>query len=135
MKVKNPKTEEIVTLTPESAKVFIKEGWAEVVEDEPEAKPTDDKRHPEISVPVKTGGRGWIDLTLWLGDLSAPQDFQKRSSVVMQKKQQNPDTRKVENVGEAYYLTPSQAIGLVGYLGELGLTGKLHDLKQKEASK
>jgi hypothetical protein len=90
------------------------------------------KRTPEVTVPVKTGGRGWIDITLWLGDPNAAEDYQKRSSVVLQKKRRGD--KGVEDVGNPTYLSPSQAIALVGYLSELGLRGKLHDIKLQQGS-
>jgi len=91
--------------------------------------PTDEKiesaRREPLTIPVKTGGKTWIDATLFFGDPRADEGWKKRSQIRLQKKSMSDGD--IENEGEPLYLTPTRAINLSPVLQELGMRGKLHD--------
>lgn len=98
-------------------------------------------REPELSIPIKTGGGGWLDLTYWPAIRHAKEDFQKSSSLMIRKKtiknnrsvsQTKPCPHCGKPVDRKFYLKPSQALALAGYLPYLGMMGKMKDQEIQE---
>lgn len=92
----------------------------------PTEKKTESSGKEPLTIPVKTGGKTWIDATLFFGNPRASENWKKRSQIRLQKKSMNDDG-EIENEGEPFYLTPTRAINISPILQELGMKGKLHD--------
>lgn len=83
-------------------------------------------------IPVKTGGKSWIDVTLFKGNPEAEEDWKKKSGIKIQKK--TIEDNEVKELDDGYNLSPSRAIAIAPILQHFGIMGKTHDRKQKEGS-
>ena len=78
-------------------------------------------RHPLVSLPVKTGGKGWIDVSLWEPDVDAEEEWKRRARISVRRLVKTDGGVEVK---ETLHLSPSEAVLLGGVLQVMGVRGK-----------
>lgn len=120
------------------ARSVVEKGYGEQLQQAPEVENIQGKPPENVSqksdgkkpltIPVKSGGRSWYDVTLFYPDPEAEEDWKKNAQLKIQKKKM--EDGGVEEVDEPFYLSPSIAINISPVLEHLGIQGKIEDRKE-----
>jgi len=125
------KAGQLVELPDEDAEQAVRLGLAAEIEEEKKEKEEEkpEGRPPLLSLPVKTGGRSWLEVSLWPPDPEAEEKWRRRARISVRRRVMEKE--KIED-REVLHLSPSEAVLLGGVLTHVGVRGKELDREAEE---